>query len=134
MTFNIFSETVSNVAELASSPAQILIQMQARIEQLEEQCQQQNLKIGKSDQFNETKEKLRQLLAQMNVHMSAQFYQLRTEENKVMLAISYLTDKAADWIQFYINRKFHLKDLKDKKDEMFDDYDKFENKITAAYE
>ena len=51
-----------------------------------------------------------------------------------MLTISYLTDKAADWIQLYINRKFHLKDSKDKEDEIFDDYNKFMNKITAAFE
>ena len=60
MTFNTFSETVSNVTELTSSSAQILIQMQTCIEQLEEQHQQQNLKINKLNQFNETKEKLRQ--------------------------------------------------------------------------
>ena len=70
----------------------------------------------------------------MNVHMSAQFYQLEMKENKVMLAISYLISKAADWIQLYINRKFHLKDSKDKEDEIFDDYNKFMNKITAAFE
>ena len=70
----------------------------------------------------------------MNVHMSAQFYQLRTEKNKIMLAISYLTDKAADWIQLYINEKFHSEDLKDKKNEMFSDYNRFVNKITAAFE
>ena len=37
MTSNIFNETVSNVIELTSSSAQILIQMQTCIEQLEEQ-------------------------------------------------------------------------------------------------
>ena len=113
MTSNTFSETAFNVMRSASSSAQILTQMQTCIKQLEEQCQQQNLKIDKSDQFDRTKKKLRQWLVQMNVHMSAQFYQLEMKENKVMLAISYLIDKAADWIQFYINRKFHSEDLKD---------------------
>ena len=70
----------------------------------------------------------------MNVHMSAQFYQLEMKENKVMLAISYLIDKTADWIQFYINEKFHSENLKDEKNEMFSNYDKFVNKITAAFE
>src|SRR5436190_1480235 len=70
----------------------------------------------------------------MNVHMSAQFYQLETERNKVMLAISYLTDKTADWIQFYINRKFHSEDLKNEKNKMFSNYNKFVNKITAVFE
>src|SRR5436190_16330970 len=70
----------------------------------------------------------------MNVHMSAQFYQLETERNKVMLAISYLTDKTADWIQFYINRKFHSENLKDEKNKMFSNYNKFVNKITAVFE
>ena len=60
MTFNIFNETASNVTELMSSSAQILTQIQACIKQLEEQHQQQNLKIDKSDQFNRTKKKLRQ--------------------------------------------------------------------------
>ena len=60
MIFNTFSKTVSNVTKSASSSAQILIQMQTHIEQLEEQHQQQNLKIEKSDQFNKTKKKLRQ--------------------------------------------------------------------------
>ena len=60
MTSNILSETVLNMTELTSSSAQILIQMQACIEQLEEQHQQQNLKIDKLNQFNEMKEKLRQ--------------------------------------------------------------------------
>ena len=60
MTFNIFSETASNMTESASSSTQILTQMQTHIEQLKEQHQQQNLKIDKSDQFDETKKKLRQ--------------------------------------------------------------------------
>ena len=60
MTFNIFSETAFNVTESASSSVQILTQMQTHIEQLEKQHQQQNLKIDKSDQFDEMKEKLRQ--------------------------------------------------------------------------
>ena len=51
-----------------------------------------------------------------------------------MLIISYLTNKTVDWIQLYINKKFHLKDSKNEKDEMFSDYDKFVNKITAAFE
>ena len=96
MISNTFSETAFNMTESASSSTQILIQMQTCIEQLEEQCWQQNLKIDKPDQFDETKEKLRQWLVQMNVHMSAQFYQLRTKKNKVMLAISYLISKTAD--------------------------------------
>ena len=70
----------------------------------------------------------------MNVYMNAQFYQFRTEKNKIMLAISYLTDKAADWIQFYINEKFYFKDSKNKKNKIFSDYDKFVNKITAVFE
>ena len=60
MTFNIFSETVFNMTELTSSSAQILIQIQTCIEQLEEQHQQQNLKINKLNQFNEIKKKLKQ--------------------------------------------------------------------------
>ena len=60
MTFNIFSETASNMTELTSSSAQILIQMQTCIEQLEEQHQQQNMKIDKLNQFDETKKKFRQ--------------------------------------------------------------------------
>ena len=57
---NNFSSTVFNVAELSSNSAQILIQIQSCIEQLEEQHQQQQLKTEKCDQFNKTKEKLRQ--------------------------------------------------------------------------
>ena len=60
MTSNTFNETAFNMTESASSSAQILTQMQTCIEQLEEQHQQQNLKIDKSDQFDETKKKLRQ--------------------------------------------------------------------------
>ena len=60
MTFNNFSNIAFNIAELSSNSAQILIQMQSHIKQLEEQCQQQQLKIEKSDQFNRIKEKLRQ--------------------------------------------------------------------------
>ena len=60
MTFNTFNKTVFNMTESASSSAQILTQMQTHIEQLEEQHQQQNLKIDKSNQFDETKKKLRQ--------------------------------------------------------------------------
>ena len=70
----------------------------------------------------------------MNVHMSAQFYQFRMKKNKIMLAISYLIDKAANWIQFYINKKFHSEDSKNKKNKMFDNYDKFMNKIMTAFE
>ena len=66
--------------------------------------------------------------------MSVQFYQLEMKENKVMLAISYLIDKTADWIQFYINEKFHSENLKDEKNEMFSNYNKFVNKITVTFE
>ena len=98
MISNIFSRIISNVTESASSSAQILIQMQACIKQFKKQWQQQNLKIDKSNQFNEMKEKFRQWLTQMNIHMSTQFYQLETEKDKIMLIISYLIDKAADWV------------------------------------
>src|SRR5436190_7063672 len=124
------SGTASNVAGPSSNPAQILTQMQSRIEQLEGQRRQQQLKTGKPDQFDGTKEKLRQWLAQMDVHLSAQSYQLGTEGDKVMLAISYLTGKAADWIQPYINRKFHSEE---EEDEMFSSYEKFVEKIIAAF-
>ena len=133
MMSNTLSETISNMTESVSSSAQILIQMQTHIKQLEKWCQQQNLKISKSDQFNRTKKKLRQWLTQMNVHMNAQFYQLDTERDKIMLAINYLTDKVANWIQLYINWKFYSKDKKDKKDEMFSNYNKFVNKIMTAF-
>ena len=59
MISNTLSDTVSNITESTSNSAQILIQMQACIEQLEEQHQQQNLKINKLNQFNEMKKKLR---------------------------------------------------------------------------
>ena len=69
----------------------------------------------------------------MNVHMSTQSYQLETKKNKMMLIISYLINKTADWIQFYINKKFHLKDSKNKKNKIFNNYDKFVNKITVTF-
>ena len=59
----------------------------------------------------------------MNVYMSAQSYQLDTESNKVMLAINYLTDKIADWIQSYINRKFHSESSKNEEKKIFNNYD-----------
>ena len=96
MTLNNSNNITFNVAELSSNSAQILIQMQSHIKQLERQCQQQQLKIEKSDQFDRIKKKLKQWLAQMNVHFSTQFYQLETEDDKVMLVISYLTDKAVN--------------------------------------
>src|SRR5437667_9567454 len=69
----------------------------------------------------------------MNVHMSAQSYQLRTEGDKIMLAISYLINKTADWVQSYINKKFHSEN-DNEEDKMFENYQKFINKITATYE
>ena len=69
----------------------------------------------------------------MNVHMSTQFYQLETEKDKVMLTINYLTEKTADWIQLYINRKFYSENSKNEEDEIFSNYNKFINKITAAF-
>ena len=60
MTFNNSSNITFNVAESSSNSAQILTQMQLRIEQLRKQYQQQQLKIEKSNQFNEIKKKLRQ--------------------------------------------------------------------------
>ena len=131
MTFNNFNDIAFNVAELLSNSAQILIQMQSCIEQLERQHWQQQLKIEKSDQFDKIKKKLRQWLIQMNVHFSAQFYQLKTEDNKIMLIISYLTGKTVDWIQSYINKKFHLKKEKDK---IFSSYKKFVKKIITVFE
>jgi len=89
------------------------------------------LKTGKSDQFDSIKKKLRQWLTQMNVHLSMQSYQLEMKDDKVMLAISYLTDKTVNWIQSYINKKFHLKK---KKNEMFSSYEKFVKKIIAVFE
>ena len=59
MTFNNSSDITFNVAELSSNSAQILTQMQSHIKQLEEQCQQQQLKTEKSDQFDKIKKKLR---------------------------------------------------------------------------
>ena len=58
--FNNSNDITFNVAELSSNSAQILIQMQSHIKQLERQHQQQQLKTEKSDQFDEIKEKLRQ--------------------------------------------------------------------------
>ena len=54
------SSSAFNAAESANNFAQILIQFQAHIEQLEEQYCQQNLKIEKSDQFDRIKKKLKQ--------------------------------------------------------------------------
>ena len=89
------------------------------------------MKTEKSDQFNENKKKLRQWLIQMNIHFSAQFYQLEMKDDKIMLIISYLTDKTADWIQSYINKKFHSEK---KKNEMFSNYEKFVKKIITVFE
>ena len=60
MISNNFSDSAFNAAESANNSAQILAQFQACIKQLEEQHYQQNLKIEKSDQFDEIKEKLQQ--------------------------------------------------------------------------
>ena len=60
MILNNFSDITFNVAELSSNSAQILTQMQSCIEQLEEQCLQQQLKTEKSNQFDKIKKKLRQ--------------------------------------------------------------------------
>ena len=60
MILNNSSDITFNIAELSSNSAQILIQMQSHIEQLEEQHQQQQLKTEKSDQFDKIKKKLRQ--------------------------------------------------------------------------
>ena len=105
--------------------------MQSCIKQLKEQHQQQQLKTEKSNQFNRIKEKLRQWLTQMNVHFNAQFYQFEMKDDKVMLVISYLTDKTVNWIQSYINKKFHSEK---KKNEMFSNYKKFVKKIIAVFE
>ena len=66
----------------------------------------------------------------MNMHLNAQFYQLETEDNRIMLVINYLTDKTVNWIQSYINKKFHSNEEKDK---MFNNYEKFMKKIIAAF-
>ena len=131
MTFNNSSSITFNVAESSSNSVQILIQMQSCIEQLEEQCWQQQLKTGKSDQFDEIKEKLRQWLTQINVHFSTQFYQLKMKDDKIMLIINYLISKTVNWIQSYINKKFHSDE---EKDEMFNNYEKFVKKIIAVFE
>ena len=60
MTFNNSNDNIFNIEELTSNSAQIMIQMQMCIKQLKFQKHQQNLKIKKSDQFNEIKKKLRQ--------------------------------------------------------------------------
>ena len=65
------------------------------------------------------------------MHLSTQSYQLETEDDRVMLAISYLTDKTVNWIQSYINKKFHSEK---EKNEMFSNYEKFVKKIIAAFE
>ena len=131
MILNNLSDSASNTAESTSNSTRIITQMQICIKQLEEQHQQQNLKIRKSDQFNKAKKKLKQWLIQINVHFNTQSYQLETENDKVMLVISYLTDKAADWIQSYINKKFHSEK---EKNEMFSNYKKFVKKIIAVFE
>ena len=60
MILNNSNDITFNIAELSNNFAQILTQMQSHIEQLEEQHQQQQLKIRKSDQFNRIKKKLKQ--------------------------------------------------------------------------
>ena len=60
-----------------------------------------------------------------------QFYQLETEDDKVMLVISYLTDKTANWIQSYINKKFHSEKEENK---IFSNYKKFVKKIITVFE
>ena len=60
MILNNFSDITFNVAESSSNPAQILIQMQLHIKQLERKHQQQQLKTEKSDQFKKIKKKLKQ--------------------------------------------------------------------------
>ena len=131
MILNNSSDIAFNVAESSSNSAQILIQIQSCIEQLEEQYQQQQLKIEKSNQFNKIKKKLKQWLIQMNIHLNMQSYQLKIKDNRVMLAISYLTNKTVNWIQSYINKKFHSEK---KKNEMFNNYKKFVKKIIAVFE
>jgi len=69
----------------------------------------------------------------MNVYLSAQFYQLKMKDDKVMLVISYLTDKAVNWIQSYINKKFHSEN-DDEENKIFSSYKKFVRKITAVFE
>ena len=65
------------------------------------------------------------------MHLNAQFYQFRTENDKIMLIISYLISKTADWIQSYINKKFHSEKEKNK---MFSNYEKFVKKIIIVFE
>ena len=60
------------------------------------------------------------------MHLNAQSYQLETEEDKIMLVISYLIEKAADWIQLYVNRN-------DEENKIFSNYNKFVKKITAVF-
>src|SRR3954451_18167014 len=85
--------------------------------------------MGKPDHFDGTREKLRPWLAQMDINMSAQSSRLGDEEDKTMLAISYLTGKAADWAQPYVKNRFHGGE----KDSMFDKYQNFVDKITMVF-
>ena len=53
------------------------------------------------------------------------------KDDKVMLVISYLISKTVNWIQSYINKKFHSKK---EKNEMFSNYEKFVKKIITIFE
>ena len=66
----------------------------------------------------------------MNINMSAQSTRLKDKEDKMMLAISYLMRKAADWVQSYVKNRFH----EEKRDNMFNQYQNFMNKITMVFE
>ena len=58
-----------------------------------------------------------------------QSYKLIIENDKIIIAMSFLTEKAADWAQSYIKEKFYGRD----KNKIFSSYIKFVKKIISVF-
>ena len=94
------------------------------------------IKVTKSEFFEDERKKLQEWLAQMNIFMSFQKNHIRIKKDKILLAASFLKDKVFNWFESYIRAQFHLRENNenDKNSaEMFAAYLTFMKKIMMMY-
>ena len=78
----------------AASAQQQICELKSQLQR--EKDKTSELKIDKSEKFNEERVKLKEFLAQLDIYIDSQKNKIRYEKDKVLLAVSFLKEKTFD--------------------------------------
>ena len=113
---------------------------QQKIWELESQLQREKdkaseLKIDKSEKFDEERVKLKKFLAQLDIYIDSQKNKIRYEKNKMLLAVSFLKEKIFDWFESYVRAQFHETDQNRNQDvnDVMTDYSEFIKRLWMIF-